>query len=455
MSSNRLSLVKLATVGLLLTAMAGCVGTVEESIKTSCGSAAAVAAPDDLLVPSLTAPSSVRHVLAAQPALDEPLKLGTMLPITGSLQAFGDHMQKAAQLAVKQINAAGGVNGMPVELVLGDTKTSPTEAATGFTNLVNQGVAGVAGAASSGVTGAILPLAIDNEIFLFTPASTSPALTESDNQGWFGRVPPSDALQGKVLAAMVAEDGCQTVAVMAVQNAYGQGLGQVFKQSFESRGGTVVETIMFEEKGATYASQVTQAGKQSPDAIVFIGYPEEGGQIVKEAFQKGLMSKSVFFFSEGVKDGAFVEQVGKDSAGNFVLTGLGGTAPDAAQTAATQAFKDAFMAEYGAEPKLFSAETYDAIMAMALTAAYAGDHSGTAIRDNLHTVYNAPGTRVSAADLPAAFLAAHAKQDVNYVGASNDFDLDPKGDPSTGVYSYWRVADDGSIMSTRQGITPS
>lgn len=450
----------IATTALLLAAsvLAGCFGTVEEDVKTTCGGTAAETRVVDPAVPAPAMPAppeSAVQALTLQP-LGDPLKLGTMLPITGSLANFGTGMENAARLAIKQINAAGGVNGSPVELVTGDTKTDQTQAATAFTDLVNQGVVGVAGAASSGVTGAILPLAIDNEVFVMTPASTSPALTtERDNMGWFGRVPPSDALQGKVLARMVHDDGCDTVAIMALQNAYGQALGGVFEESFKALGGTVVRTVLFEAQGTTYTSQVTKAGEGDPDAIVFIGYPAEGGQIVKEAFQKGLMGKSVFFFSEGVKDDEFVTQVGKDSAGKFILEGLGGTTPDAAQTTATTAFKQAYREEYGEDAKLFGAETYDAIMAMALTAAYAGDNTGTAIKDNIRTVYNSPGTRVSGADVAGALLAAHAKQDVDYVGASGDFNLDANGDPASGLYAYWRVGADGKTVSVRQGIVPS
>ncbi len=426
-----------------LVALAGCV-TVDESIKIDCDGAGG-AADSANSMPTILAP-------AVQPAVDdEPLVLGTLLPLTGDLEAFGQSMEKAAMLAIEQINDAGGVNGHDVMLKKGDSKTSATEAPNAFSSLVNEGVMGIAGAASSGVTGSILDLAMDNDVFVFSPASTSPALTVRDNDGWFARVPPSDALQGQVLASLVYDSGCRDVNILAVNNDYGVGLGEVFEDSFEAKGGSVGGFVKFDPAGTSFASQVEQAGKGKPDAIVFIGYPQTGVQIMKEAFQKGIMTDSVFFFSEGVKDeDNFVKAVGETSKGAYILAGLRGTTPE---FGTPDAFKAAFEARWGEEPTLFAAETYDAIVGMALAAAYAGDNSADAVKANLRAVWNAPGAKMDSSDMSGLLTAASLKQDIDYVGVANDFDLDDVGDPTSGVYSVWRVEVDGSIATIESDIT--
>ncbi len=434
-----------ALAAFVILALSGCV-TADESIKIECSghgdsTGASLAAYPNILSP------------AVQPTpADQPLVLGTLLPLTGDLEAFGQSMEKAATLAIEQINDAGGVNGHPVTLAKGDSKTSATEAPTAFSSLVNDGVMGVAGAASSGVTGSVMDLAISNGVFVFSPASTSPALTARENDGWFARVPPSDALQGQVLASLVWDSGCHDVNILAVNNDYGVGLGEVFQASFEAKGGSVGEFVKFDPAGTTFASQVEQAGSGGPEAIIFIGYPNTGVQIMKEAFQKGIMNDSVFFFSEGVKDEAgFVQPIGKTSDGAYILAGLRGTTPE---FGTPEAFKSAYMARWNAEPTLFAAETYDAIMGMALAAAYGGDNSAVEIKENLRTVWNAPGTKFDAQSLSEALTAASLGQDIDYVGVSNDFDLDEKGDPTSGVYSVWRVEVDGSISTVESGISP-
>lgn len=386
----------------------------------------------------------------------QQLVLGTLLPLTGSLAAFGGDMRNGTILAAEHINEAGGVNGQQIRLVHADTRTSPSEAPNAFLNLVNEGAVGVAGAASSGVTGSVLDLAIDNNVVLVTPASTSPDLTSGrDNQGWFYRVPPNDALQGKVLADLVASDGCETAGLIVVNNAYGVGLGDVFRDSFESGGGSVTNYVKFEEGGTTFSSAVEQVGQGTPDAIVFVGYPEEGGQVVKELFQKGSLSDSVLFFSEGVKDPKFVDQVGQTAGGDWVVAGLRGTTPQVPESNATERFKEAYQEKFNDEPGLFAAESYDAVFVMALAAQVAGENTAAGIKENVRDVWNSPGTKYDGSQATEAMVDAAAQMDIDYQGAANDFDWDDKGDPRTGIYAHWEVSEDGEIVTTREDIQPS
>lgn len=446
----------LVAMTFVLVTASGCLGGAD--VATTCGGGAMDAMAGSAgggLEAAAAAPATTPTMLDDTQHTD-PLVLGTLLPLTGSLATFGGDMQNATVLAREHINAAGGVNGQPIELVHGDTRTSPSEAPTAFLNLVNDGAVGVVGAASSGVTGSILDLAIDNNVVLVTPASTSPDLTaDRDNQGYFYRVPPNDALQGQVLADLVYSDGCVTAGLIVVNNDYGVGLGDVFQQTFESMGGDVTNYVRFEEGGSTFTSQVDQVSQGTPDAVVFVGYPAEGTQVVREMFQRGILADSVLFFSEGVQDPSFVDDVGQTAGGDWVLAGLRGTTPQSPETNATQKFVDAYQDRFDDEPGLFAAESYDAVFAMALAAQYGSASTSVAIRDNILTVWNSPGTEYDGSQATQALLDAAAKMDIDYQGAANDFDWDDKGDPTTGIYAVWQVNDEGEIVTTEEGIQPS
>lgn len=435
--------------------LAGCT-TVSEDVLSACPHADEMM-DDEMMTawpplleaapwPSATAPGLAT---AQQGDVTIPLRLGTLLPKTGSLAVFGGSMEKAAILAVEQINDAGGVNGRPVAIFHQDSQTDPTQGPPAFDALVNDGVVGVIGAAASSVTASVQDRAISEGVLLVTPASTAPSLTDRDNQGRFARVPPSDSLQGVVLADLVYGDGCHSATVLAVNNAYGQGLGAFFESRFEALGGTVDDTILFDDKATTFTSEVQRAGSHGSDAIVFIGYPETGVQIMQESFERGIMQDHVFFFSEGVYDATgFVQPVGDKSDGDAILTGLRGTTPHAAVPVA---FSSAFQARWGEQPTLFAAETYDAVVGMALAAAYAKDNADLTL-DEFRAVWNAPGQRVTSSDLSAALVAAHGGIDIDYVGVSNDFDIDENGDATGGIYDTWIINADGTTSVLDTGI---
>lgn len=446
----------LAAVLMLAVGVSGCLQA-DVTVKTSCAEEAADAMA--AAAPIIGADAEYASATAAGVLDDtqhEPLRIGTLLALTGELALFGPDMQNATVLAVEQINAAGGVNGMDVEVHHEDTETSTTAGPQAFQRLVNQGVVGVVGALSSGVTGSILDAAIDSNVVVVTPASTSPDLTRNrDNEGWFYRVPPDDSLQGKVLAQLVYDAECRSVNILAVNNDYGVGLGNVFQQTFESLGGSVGDMVTYPEEATTFSSEVERVGQGSPDAIVYIGYPGEGAQIMKEAFQKGIMAESVFFFSEGVKDPEFVQDVGQDADGNWVLAGLQGTTPETPTSNATTKFVDAYEARFdGDEPGLFAKEAYDAVIGIALAAQAGGGNTGADVKANIRDVWNSPGTQYDGSELSLALTSAAIGTDIDYVGAAHDFDWDEKGDPAEGVYALWKVEANGTIVTTESGITP-
>ena len=194
-------------------------------------------------------------------APSEALKIGALLSFTGDLSDFGGPLFNATKLAIQEINGAGGVFGLDVELVDADTGTAEATGVESARTLVDvEGVHAIVGALSSGVT---LPIAETVTgpagIPQISPASTSPALTTANDNGFLFRSVLSDAAQGVVLANLVFTDlGLRTVCNFYVNTAYGQGLSDVFTETFEALGGTVSAAVPHEQEETTYVSLLQQ-----------------------------------------------------------------------------------------------------------------------------------------------------------------------------------------------------
>jgi ABC-type branched-subunit amino acid transport system substrate-binding protein len=177
-------------------------------------------------VAKTAAATPAKTAVAATPSAGGPLKIGLLLSFTGDLSDFGPPHENAARLAVKEINAAGGVLGEPIEVVKGDDATDPSQGVSEATRLINvEHVQVILGALASGVT---LPVAESvtgpNHILQISEASTSPALTAAEDSDYLFRTTISDAAQGVILAKLATDSGLKSVCTMYINNAYGQGL---------------------------------------------------------------------------------------------------------------------------------------------------------------------------------------------------------------------------------------
>lgn len=375
------------------------------------------------------------------PGSGTPLKIGVLVPFTGALSTFGPEYENAARLAAKCINNAGGVNGGPVEIVTGDTGTNSEQGVSEAQRLVDvEGVAAIIGAAASSVTLAVAEsVTVPNQILQISPASTSPALTDVEDNDFLFRTPISDAAQGVVLAQLVADDlGFDKVCAMYVNNPYGQGLVQNFESAFEEKGGTVAAAVPHDDAQAvSYASQLQQCAQGDPQALVAISYPVGQATVyLKEAIEGGIID--TFVFVDGTKDDEMFSTLGWEQ-----FDGMMGTAPGALETEFGDDFDAAYEAEYGAAYQVpFVREAYDAAIVIALAAAKAGTNTDSAaIRDALRDVSNAPGTEYGPTeeDLAAALEAVAAGEDIDYQGASGSVDFDENGDVTFGAIEIWQV----------------
>ena len=176
---------------------------------------------------------------------DYGLKLGTLLPTTGDLSSVGQNMPVAVDLAVKTINACGGVNDKSVALINEDSQTDPTAGSSAITKLAEvDKVAGVIGAFASSVSSAAVDVAVRNKVMLVSSGSTSPVFTQraknGEFQGFWARTAPPDTYQARALAALAQKKGFKDVSTVVINNDYGVGFEREFVQAFEKLGGTAV-----------------------------------------------------------------------------------------------------------------------------------------------------------------------------------------------------------------------
>jgi branched-chain amino acid transport system substrate-binding protein len=370
-----------------------------------------------------------------------PLKIGVLVDFTGALASFGPEHENAAKLAAQHINDAGGVLGEPIEIVVGDSQTTADPAKIEAQRMVDvEKVHAIAGSLGSSVSLAVAEsVTAPAKIPQISPASTSPALTNADDDDFLFRTPISDAAQGLVLAQLVEDLGYSSVCTMFVNNAYGQGLNENFAAAFEEAGGTVSAQVSHPDQTAatTYRAELDQCVEGGPEALVAISYPQGQAQLyLKEAIENALIDQ--FVFVDGTKDDEMFAALGWDQ-----FDGMKGTAPGALPPVDfSTKFDELYEAEYGGLYQVaFVREMYDAVITLALAAEAAGSTDGTAIRDKLREIGNSPGTEVDAPPegVADALEAVRNGEDVDYNGASGSVEWDDNGDVLLGAIEVWNV----------------
>ena len=378
----------------------------------------------------------------------KPVQIGTILAFTGDLASFGPPMRNGADLAAELVNAAGGLLDRPVRAAHKDSGTNPQVAIEAARTLINiNGAHAIVGALSSGITQAVAEsLTVPNQVVLMSPASTSPALTVMDDDDFLFRTAVSDAAQGVVLARLAKEQGFNSASALYVNNAYGEGLANVFKEHFEKEGGKVVALVPQESGQPSYVSELRRATKESPEVLVAIGYPESAGVYLREALEGQYADQ--FLFVDGTKNQDMLNRLGANQ-----FEGMFGTAPGTPESDASRIFRKLYEERFGQLPtNPFIGETFDAFVLLAFAIEKAGLNEGPAIRDALREVANPPGEKVGPGDVRRALELIRNGEDIDYEGVAGSQNIDANGDVSNAI-EIWRI-EGGQITSTGRFESP-
>lgn len=364
-----------------------------------------------------------------RPVADGPLVLGLLLPQTGELAWIHEGMLAGAELAVHEINAAGGVLGHPVELVHGDEGDRPGVARRSVEDLLDRGVAGIVGAASSAGTLAVIDQVAAAGVVQCSPSNTSPALTGYPHGGWYVRLQASDALQGHALAELAIEAGHQRVVVVGRDDDYGKGIADAAASSLRTAE-TQHEVIVYRDRDSLEAVAEEVAGHH-PDGII-VASSDEGVQLLRHLIDRGLGPRDVgVYAADGLAFPTLPTEVApQDTA---VLDGLTGTilALDPPPR-----FLDRLTEFRQIEVAAFAVETYECVHMLALAAVAAGSIDPAELRGRLLELSGGDSclTYGQCRDLLESGRA------IRYQGFTRR-QIDERGEPFVGEYEIWQLVD--------------
>ena len=368
----------------------------------------------------------------------EGLNMGTLLPETGALAFLSEPLVLAVDMAIRDINAAGGVNGADVTLTKGDSGTDPDIANTTVDRLLTENVDAIVGAAASGITGSVIEKITSAGVTQCSPSNTAAGLGTSGDDGYYFRTAPSDDLQAPALANVVLGDGYTNVAVVSRADDYGVGFNAEFEPAVAAGGGTIVYSEPYAPESTSFDDVVADVIASGPDAVVIVAF-EEGVQLIQAMVEQGAGPQDIQIY---ITDGMATGELGAliDEANPSIASGMKGTQPAAAPSTGAAFFPGAF-AEFAPDVStIFSAQSYDCAILIALAAEAAGSNDSGDIAAQMVAV-SRDGEKCSTFADCKALLADGA--DIDYDGASGAIDFLDVGEPGTGIYEVYEYDADG------------
>jgi len=337
---------------------------------------------------SLLIVASLLIALACQPSGSggDKVRIGVFMSLTGSTANFGISSVNGIKMAADEVNAAGGINGKQVELLVQDDRSDASEAATIVTKFVTQDqVHGILGEVASSRSIAAAPIAQNAKIPMLTPSSTNPEVTKKGD--YIFRSCFIDPVQGAAIAQFAARTlNAKRAAIMVDRkNDYSTGLAKNITETFTRLGGTMVGTTSYQEGDQDFNAQLTSLKGSNPEVIFVPGYYNDVGLIAKQARDKGIT----------------VPLVGGDGWDSVQLYAIGGSALNGSffsnhyspfdTDPKVQKFVNDYKSRYGTIPDALAATAYDAAHIMFDAIKRANSLDGKAIRDAMAATKEFPG----------------------------------------------------------------
>ncbi|OTN77304.1 hypothetical protein A5886_002403 [Enterococcus sp. 8G7_MSG3316] len=319
----------------------------------------------------------------------DTIKIGVNLELSGAVAAYGSAEKEGIDLAVEEINAAGGVLGKEIEIVSKDNKSDNNEAATVAANLTtNDKVVAIIGPATSGATKAALPNVTKAQVPLVTPSGTDDAITVNGDtvQDFAFRSCFQDSFQGTILAKYAEDNLEASKAIILGDNSsdYAIGLTEAFKSSYT---GDIVMEENFTEGDKDFQAVLTKIKNADFDVLFIPGYYTEAGLIIKQARELGIDQPIIG--ADGFGDEKMVQTAGAENVSDVYYTGHFST--NAPANDKVEPFVAAFKEKYGKEPSAFNALAYDAVYMIKQAIEDQDSADSTAIATGLSELTNFQG----------------------------------------------------------------
>ncbi|MBC8647197.1 MAG: ABC transporter substrate-binding protein [Thermoanaerobaculia bacterium] len=316
----------------------------------------------------------------------DEIVVGEYGSLTGTTATFGQSTDNGIKLAFDEINAAGGVLGKKLRIIVEDDRSQPEEAATAVTKLINQNhVVAVLGEVSSSRSLAAAPICQSNKIPMISPSSTNPRVTQIGD--YIFRVCFIDPFQGLVMAKFAAGTlKLKRVAILVdVRNDYSVGLQTFFRQNFRQLGGEIVAEQSYSEGDSDFKAQLTQIKAANPEAIYVPGYYTEVATVARQSRELGM---TVPLLGGDGWDSPRLFEIGGDALNGCYLSNhysVDDPSP------AIQKFVGDYRGKYKQVPDALAALGYDAARILADAITRAGSTGSDKIRDALAATKDFPG----------------------------------------------------------------
>ena len=300
-------------------------------------------------------PTDTTKKEAAKKPAAEPIKIAIAVPITGDSAQFGHMAELGANIALEEINSAGGIKGRPAEVIFCDDAAQPQEAlSVAQKNVANKDIVAVVGHYNSGCSIPARSIYDEGGLMMLSPASTNADFAK-DSQ-WAFRNIFNDRFQGQTIARYIKNQlGLNKVAVFYDNDSYGSPLKDFFSEEAEKLGLEIVVKEAYEKETIDFSPQLTKIKKLNPEIIFVAGLYAHGGRIVAKARELGIGTQIIG--SDGLFSADFIKLAGEAGEGTII------SCPFVEELAGEKgkAFSDKFKSEYNEEPDAWAVLTYDAV----------------------------------------------------------------------------------------------
>ena len=350
-------------------------------------------------------------------------------PFTGNAAAFGEMIKRGAELRAKEINEAGGINGMKLTLVFGDDAGTEKEARAVATRFAtDRRILAVVGHFNSACSLAGKGIYKENGIVELSPGSTNVSVCEGSD--WTFRNLYRDDFQGEFIAKYIKNvlTEFKSVGVLFDNDDYGRGLKDAFAAEAEAVGLNIVTAEAYDRENTDFKAQLTSIKAKNPDVIFISGLYGQAALIVKQAREAGITAQ--FFGADGIDSPDFLTIAGVAANGTYLTTPFtfGGGGEEAARVA------EAFKAEFGVAPDTWAALTYDAT---------------DMIAEAIGKTYNKDATLAENRKAIRDYLASLDTPEEGYKGITGLTYFDKNGD-TVNKPAYVKIVKDGKFTTAPQ-----
>jgi branched-chain amino acid transport system substrate-binding protein len=318
------------------------------------------------------------------------LKVGLITPLSGDVKTFGESVRNGFEIAVAEINAAGGVAGMKIDYFVMDDRNDPTEAANAAHLLINRHrVEAIVGPVTSKTAIPVSDLAQSYKVPAITPSATNEMVTVADGKrkDYMFRACFIDPFQGSVMARFARETlkARKAAVLFDASNDYSKGVAEVFRNAFRKGGGTIVAFESYGKDDVDFSALLTKVKAAAPDVLFLPDYYNKVGLIARQAREKGV--KAAFIGADGWDSPDLVKVAGQAIEGGYFSNHYSpeDTRPEVV------AWVKTYQAKHNQVPDVMAALTYDAAYLLAEAVSRAGSNDPGKIRDALASIKDFKG----------------------------------------------------------------